>query len=796
MINLKANRAKQARLAALLSQAWVLGVLVLVNITLLGLGALFILSQNELGWLLLGFAAWPAMILVWHRRWLKVLPPLKNGVVVEDVLDGVILGQLRTVSPSPAQLAEIVMKHSGGLFFAVRLGIGPNFLRELSSPDAAQSNAVWDGALQLQKQLGLSHISPAVLTTALVQTMNNRDQMLAQLQITFEDVVACARWYHHLHDLIASVQKRRLGGGIGRDLSFGFTPLLEQLAQNFSAQSGRAALARELEGHRQLIDTLFEQLGTGGRQNAVLVGPAGAGKTTLVRTFAERLLREDAPAPPELRYRQVMALDPNTLIANAPRRGELEALLTRIFNEAYGAKNIILFLDNAELFFSNETGAVDMRNVLLPVLENGAIRLILSMDEQQWLKLSRATPALAQQLNRINVPPLNEAESLLVCEDAILTLEFRNKVTYMYQALKTAYRLGQRYVGDQAMPGQAVSLLEAAAHFSTNKLVTSASVEQAVEQTYGVRVATARKGDESAMLLNLEDLLHQHMINQKHAVSAVANALRRARSGVRNQNRPIGSFLFLGPTGVGKSELAKALARVYFGGEDRLVRIDLNEFGQGSDVNRLIADGASDPYSLTAQILKQPFSVVLFDEIEKAHPNVLNTLLQLLDEGILRDVNNRAVSFRDAVVIATSNAGADRVRQYIDAGQQPEQFEQTFVNELIDSNQFKPEFLNRFDEIIVFRPLKQDELLQVVDLLLEGVNKTLANQKISVHLNDDAKQHLVQVGYDPRLGARPLRRVVQRTVENIVAKRLLQGEVAPGTVFTIPLTEIEQALQQ
>lgn len=298
------------------------------------------------------------------------------------------------------------------------------------------------------------------------------------------------------------------------------------------------------------------------------------------------------------------------------------------------------------------------------------------------------------------------------------------------------------------------------------------------------------------MLLHLEDLLHERMINQVHAVNAVANALRRARSGVRNQNRPIGSFLFLGPTGVGKTELAKALANVYFGGEDHMVRLDLNEYGQASDVSRLIADAATDSRSLTAQIAKQPFSVVLLDEIEKAHPNVLNTLLQLLDEGILRDTNNRDVSFRDAIIIATSNAGADRIRQYIEAGYKLDQFEEQFTNELIDSGQFKPEFLNRFDEITVFRPLTEDELMQVVELMLAGINKTLAQQQVKVEVDDDAKRKLVHVGYDPRLGARPLRRVVQRTVENIVAQRVLADELNAGQTAHITLQEVEKALER
>ena len=367
-------------------------------------------------------------------------------------------------------------------------------------------------------------------------------------------------------------------------------------------------------------------------------------------------------------------------------------------------------------------------------------------------------------------------------------------MTYMYQALAEAYRVGDRYVQDLVMPGKALKILEAAASYASGGLVTAQSVDDAIEKTLGIKISVASLSDEKEKLLNLESLIHQRMINQTRAVTVVSDAIRRARTGVRNQNRPIGAFLFLGPTGVGKTELSKALADVYFGGEGNMIRLDLNEFVRPDDVARLIADGARDPGSLTAQVQKRPFSVVLLDEIEKAHPQVLTTLLQLLDEGILRDENNREISFRDTIVIATSNAGADRIREYIERGYQLEQFEQTFINELINANLFRPEFLNRFDEIVLFRPLGKEELLQVVDLILAGVNKTLAPQKIQVAVEEEGKKLLVEAGYDPRLGARPMRRVVQRAVENTVAKQMLAGTVAPGSTTIITADQIRQIL--
>ena len=309
-----------------------------------------------------------------------------------------------------------------------------------------------------------------------------------------------------------------------------------------------------------------------------------------------------------------------------------------------------------------------------------------------------------------------------------------------------------------------------------------------------VKISTAHQEDEKSKLLNLESLIHRRMIGQAPAVSAVAYALRRARAGVRNRDRPIGTFLFLGPTGVGKTELAKTLADVYFEGEDNMIRLDLNEYVGLNDVERLIADGADNPTSLTAQVMKKPFSVILLDEIEKAHPNVLTALLQVLDEGILRDTKNREVSFRDSIIIATSNAGSERIRELINRGYDIEKSEQIIVDDLISSNQFRPEFLNRFDEVTIFTPLKKSELLQIVDLIILGVNKTLANQKVVVKITDEAKMLLTEAGYDPRLGARPMRRVVQRVVENTVARKMLAGEVAAGSEILITAETIQSTI--
>lgn len=787
--NYQSARAEKARIGHAISGVWS-ALLLITAIGLMLAGVAFLLLGLAVGWLCLGAAAIPVMYAEWRRGELQDIP-LGKGSNVSDILASDVLGQLPR-HPTALDIASAATTVASGQFMAVRFGLTYNFYTNLLQHSSVQTETIWDAARVVQQRTNSSKITGAVLLLALLETFPGYETIIAHMKLDLADIDAGVMWHNHLRELVQHHTAPRRTGGVARDWSFGYIPLLERFGRNISAElAGGGLLHVDLETHKKALDTMLETFGTNGRQNVVLVGQEGSGKSTLVYAFAEALLDARSSLPSHLKFRQVFMLDSAALIAAAPGRGELENIVMRILSEAYAAKNIIVCLDNAQLFFEEGVGSVDLGNVLQPILEAGRLRIILTMEEQRLLQIARRNPPLYNALNRVNVLPADKDETLRVLQDKVIVLENQRGVIYTYHALLESYSLSQRYMHDLAMPGRAFKLLEAAASYAESKLVTATSVQKAIEETVGVRVGVATGDDEREKLLNLEDLIHQRMINQVRAVKVVSDALRRARSGVRNQDRPIGTFLFLGPTGVGKTELAKALADVYFGGEEKIIRLDLNEFVSADDVSRLIADGADDPHSLTAQIMKQPFSVVLLDEIEKAHPQVLTTLLQMLDEGILRDVKNRQVSFRDAIIIATSNAGADRIREYIERGYRLEQFEEQLTNELISSGQFKPEFLNRFDEIVVFRPLGQKELLQVVDLMLAGVNKTLAPQKIIVEVAEDAKQYLVERGYDPRLGARPMRRVVQRTVENTVAKLMLSGDAASGQTIRLSLADVQ-----
>ncbi|HET6622597.1 MAG TPA: ATP-dependent Clp protease ATP-binding subunit [Candidatus Saccharimonadales bacterium] len=786
MFDYHSRRAVEARFGAQLRPSIIVSLRV-AAIVLILCGLLLLGFAEPIGWLALTLAAWPYCTLVWQRRHLSRLP-VEIGDRLDQQLEASVLAALPRDLSAKA-LATATMQSNGGRFMAVRLGLAPNFLTDLSSEASQSVEAIWQKARQLA---GKGQVSGAHLVAALVSVQNGFKNILPHLQLDEADVANGAGWYDHLDRLILDHQKPKRTGGLARDWTFGYTPLLERFAANVSRQvEGGSLLSVDLEAHKLALERLQQTFVGGGRQNIALVGPLGVGKTSLVYAFAEKLMNPSVDLPANLRFHQVVNLDAGSLIGSAKGRGDLEELVNALLIEAYRAKNIIVCLDGAELFFEDGVGSVDLSNVLLPVIEGGNLRMILTMEEQRWLKIAARNPALANALNRVGVEPTNRDETMLVMQDQLISYEFKHKVTYMYQALQEAYRLSERYMYDQAQPGKSLKLLESAADYAESGLVTAGSVQRAVEQGQGVKIGATSDAGEKQKLLQLEDLIHERMINQTRAVGVVSDALRRARAGVRNENKPIGTFLFLGPTGVGKTELARSLAAVYFGGEDRLIRLDMNEFVAPDDVKRLIADGAADEHSLTAQVMKQPFSVILLDELEKAHDAVLTTLLQVLDEGVLRDIKGREVSFRDAIFIATSNAGADQIRHHIDSGEKLEDFEDLLTDELISSKQFRPEFLNRFDEIVLFRPLDKKELLQVIDLIITGINKTMAHQKVRLTVDDEAKTKLVDLGYDPRLGARPLRRVVQRTVESVMAKKLLAGEAQAGDTIVITVDDIK-----
>lgn len=745
-----------------------------ITVVLVGGGATAVVLGHHWGWSLLGGSLLTAMLALWWKRDLSAVPVA--GRELSDRLDVEVLRRLspREAAYSPASFWQAIRSHWQAVFFTNHLLLPADTIASLLTKDPATLPTILSTAAQLADATHCEAIEIGHLTAALILTNPDILGLLTATKLGVSDVAAVMGWLGH--DLETIRRPRQSFGGIGRDWASGFTPRLDRFGHNLSLSIERsnAHFGSLVDSPGVLaIKAAFSQ----GAAAIALIGPDGIGKTSHAYALAQNLLAETTDR--KLEHKQIVALSPTTIISAAQRPGELEFIVTSLLNEAAHAGNIILFMDDAQLFFTNAPGAFNATQILLPAIQSRRVQFVLAMSPNDYQQLKSTNLAFAGLLMPVVLQEPPEAAVLQTLTDNATTFEIRHKVLITYAAIKEAYRLSGRYDNDAAYPGRAIRLLERSLAHGDNGVITPESVQRAIEQTTGVKAGAAAPIEADA-LLHLEDSIHQRMINQTRAVSVVANALRRARAGVASPNRPLGSFLFLGPTGVGKTELAKSIAATYFHDEANMIRLDMSEYQQQSDVARLLSTGAGETSSLILRIREKPFSVVLLDEIEKAHPNILNLLLQLLDEGQLTDVSGRVASFKDAIVIATSNAGADAIRQRIEQGQQLEEFEREFIDQLINSGAFKPELLNRFDEIVLFRPLNETELAQVVRLMLAGINKTLAAQNITVELTDAAVSKIVAVGNDPRLGARPMRRALQRAVEDTVAQKILRGEAHPG----------------
>jgi ATP-dependent Clp protease ATP-binding subunit ClpC len=659
-------------------------------------------------------------------------------------------------------------------FFTSHLLLTDELILEQLSTDPA----VLQQALAVATSIADEHKSKTIelgfVVAGLLITAPSMQQLMVKLENRPEDLKAMADWLGR--NVSDSLTAKAHYGGIGRDWAFGFTPLLDQLGHNISLAVGGQGLRFGWLAHSPgvlAIETAFDNNATA----IALIGPDGIGKTNSVNALAQRMIEGNTTE--SLTYHQIISLNATDITSQAHGEGDLEQIMISVVNEATRAGHIILFFDNAQLFLADAAGSFDATKILLSIVEARSVPIILAMAPHDYQNLKTLNQSLAGLLTPVVLQEPPEADVIRILEDTCAGLESHFRVLIAYEALREAYILSGRYEQDEAYPGKAIKLLQQAINHAEHNIVTKQSVQQAIEQTRGVKTGTAAPAEADA-LLKLEDMIHERMINQTHAVQVVASSLRRARAGVTNPKRPIGSFLFLGPTGVGKTELAKAIAATYFGAESNMVRLDMSEYQQPDDVQRLLSTGVGDNQSLLMQVRQQPFSVVLLDEIEKSHPNILNLLLQMLDEGQLTDSSGRSASFKDCVIIATSNAGADTIRARIEAGQSLESFGAQFSDELINSGQFKPELLNRFDEMVLFRPLTADELAQVVTLMLKEVNQTLKHQNISVELTPAAIQKIVEHGYDPRLGARPMRRTLQRAVEDTIAELILKQQAKPG----------------
>ena len=635
------------------------------------------------------------------------------------------------------------------------------------------------------------------------------------------------------------------------------TPVLDQVSRDLT-QLAREGELDPVIGRAEEIARVIRILSRRTKNNPVLIGEAGVGKTAIAEGLAQRIVSEDIPEV--LKEKRVLALDVGGLVAGTRFRGDFEERIQQMLKEMQDEeKNIILFIDELHTLVGagGAEGAVNASNMLKPALARGELQVVGATTLDEYRKHVEKDPALERRFQPVLVdePTVDETVAILFGLRDRYEAHHRTKITE--EAIVAAAQLGDRYITDRFLPDKAIDLLdEAAAEVRLRSTVppvdvkrieeeiaslerekddavraedyeTAASLKQRIEQldaelreqqegwagrreTEAPEVtrediarileewtgvpATSIVQEEAERLLNLEAVLHERVVGQEQAVKAVAEAIRRARAGIKDPKRPVGSFIFLGPTGVGKTELARTLAEYLFGEEDAMIRVDMSEFQERHTVSRLVGAppgyvGYDEGGQLTEQVRRRPYSVVLFDEIEKAHPDVFNTMLQILDDGRLTDAQGRTVNFENTVIIMTSNVGSQHLvsdRQFGFTAKEGIDFRETErrAREALERS-FRPEFLNRVDEIIVFHPLGKNDVIEIVDIMLGRLNKHLESQRVSVEVTPAAREFIADVGYDPKFGARPLARAIRRYIENPLSSCIINGEFEPGDTVLI-----------
>lgn len=635
------------------------------------------------------------------------------------------------------------------------------------------------------------------------------------------------------------------------------TPTLDSLARDLTK------LAREkrldpVVGRAKEVKRLIQILSRRTKNNPVLVGEPGVGKTAIAEGLAQKIINGEVPE--DMQNKRLMMLDMGALVAGTKYRGEFEDRMKKIIDEIYQDGQIILFIDELHTLIGagGAEGAIDASNILKPALARGELQTIGATTLDEYQKYIEKDSALERRFARVQVdePTPEEAEEIL--RGLRPRYEEHHGVEISDDALHAAVQLSVRYINSRQLPDKAIDLMdesaakvrldktdesseladlqneianlieekeaairqqdfEAAARLRikekklTQQLtevafmevkeasgyadsVTAEDVATVVSQWTGVPLQQMEK-KESERLLDLEKILHQRVVGQEEAVKAVARSIRRARSGLKDPNRPIGSFMFLGPTGVGKTELAKALAEAMFGSEDALVRVDMSEFMEKYSTSRLIGSppgyvGYDEGGQLTEKIRSKPYSVILLDEVEKAHPDVFNILLQVLDDGHLTDAKGRKVDFRNTILIMTSNIGAQQIREEKSVGfnvtdltKDHQAMQKRILEELKKS--FRPEFLNRVDETVVFQSLGEGEIHEIVKIMSKAIIKRLSNQDIQLKITPSAIDVIGKAGFDPEYGARPIRRALQKEVEDRLSEALLSGQIHLGDKVTI-----------
>lgn len=736
------------------------------------------------------------------------------------------------------------------------IGRGSGFVA-VEIPFTPRAKRVLELSLEEARQLGHNYIGTEHLLLGLI-----REGEGVAARVLENLGVDLAKVRTQVIRMLGETAEVTAGGGSGRTK----TPTLDEFGANLTQMAAESKLD-PVVGRVKEIERVIQILGRRTKNNPVLIGEPGVGKTAIAEGLAQRIANGDIPDI--LEEKRVMTLDIGLLVAGTKYRGEFEERLKKIMDEIRQAANVILVIDEVHTLIGAGAaeGAIDAANILKPALARGELQCIGATTLDEYRKHIERDAALERRFQPVMVGEPSVAETIEILYGLRERYEQHHKLKILDESLEAAAKLADRYISDRYLPDKAIDLIDEAG--SRVRLINSQLPPAAKELDKEMRqvlkdkddavraqdfdkagvlrdremeikaeikaIAQSKKADsesvddspvvteedianivaswtgvpvskltesESEKLLHMEDTLHQRLVGQDEAVRAISRAIRRARVGLKNPNRPIASFIFSGPTGVGKTELTKALAAYFFGSEDAMIRLDMSEYMERHTVSKLIGSppgyvGYNEGGQLTEAVRRRPYTVVLFDEIEKAHPDVFNMLLQIFEDGRLTDAKGRTVDFKNTLLIMTSNIGS----KVIEKGGGGLGFE--FAEDAVDSQYnrirslvneelkqyFRPEFLNRLDEIIVFRQLTKDEVKQISELLLKDVFSRLAEKDITIELTDRFKERLVEEGYNPSYGARPLRRAIMRLLEDTMAEEILSGKIQEGDTAVVDVDE-------
>jgi ATP-dependent Clp protease ATP-binding subunit ClpC len=603
-----------------------------------------------------------------------------------------------------------------------------------------------------------------------------------------KDIRRICEWYENLHEHKGINLEDREAltkiSGIGADWSYGYTNELNKFQVTQESTQFTRVVGRDEE-----IGKIEAALSRSTQNSCLVVGEPGVGRHAVIDEFARRLYA--GKVDQTLVGHRTIYLDLKSAIAGQGNIAASRKQALDLLEEGRQAGNIILVIDDIDKFFETSGERMDLTDIFVQTLSDGRLRVIGLTSEQLYDKLFAGSGNLLKLFTPVKITAPDIETVYKEMELSIVpVLERTHKVEISYSGIKEAITNADRFISTIPFPEKAVNIMdETVSYIKTEhphmRSLWKEDVDKYLSEKTKIPMGTLSQTD-SARLTNLETIIHDRIVGQNEAVTALARAMRRSVLSVSARNKPVGTFLFLGPTGVGKTETAKALAEAYFGNENRMLRFDMSEFQGEEGMEKLIGNAASNrPGQLTSAIADSPFSVLLLDEIEKSPPLILNLFLTLLDEGYITDIQNRKISARQNIIIGTSNAGALFIRDQVEQGVAGESLRQNLINYILEQKIFSPEFINRFDGVIVFEPLSRDQIRTVARKMLEALNKRLGEKKIALAISDTLVDRLVAEGYDPVFGARAMRRYIQDQVEDEVAQILLSGKVQPGTTIEI-----------